>query len=78
VNLAAVLGRFVGAVLAECGPVIVEIIANAIKLSTTNTVEDGAIRDGLRERLLSRLHPRPNDPSTVRGTGTPSGDPEKR
>lgn len=49
--LAALLGRFVGAMLAECGPMIAEILASAFR----PTSEDGARRDALRERLLAML-----------------------
>lgn len=52
---AATIGRFIGAVLAECAPVLAEIIADAIRRATADTVEEGATRDALRERLLKRV-----------------------
>ena len=50
-GLAVTVGRFVGAVLAECAPVLVEVIRECMR----DTAEDGARRDDLRERLLERL-----------------------
>ena len=57
------LGRFLGAVLAECAPVIISII----KESTRDTIEDGATRDDLRNRLLAQLPVA--DSSSVRDAG---------
>jgi hypothetical protein len=54
-SLAASLGRFMGAVLVECAPVLVEIMVHAIREASQNTVEDGARRRDLRERLADRL-----------------------
>jgi len=54
-QLAAWVGRFVGAVLRECGPTIVDILAAAIRAAINDTVEDGATRDDLRTRLLERV-----------------------
>jgi hypothetical protein len=70
--LAAMLGRFFGAMLAECAPVLVEIITHAVQNAFADTVEDGARRDALRERLLERLRP-PSRIDPARGTGTPAG-----
>jgi hypothetical protein len=53
--LAAMLGRFFGAMLAECAPVLVEIISQSIRSAFADTVEDGARRDDLRQRLLSKI-----------------------
>jgi hypothetical protein len=53
--LAAMLGRFFGAMLAECAPVLVEVIREAIQSAFADTVEDGARRDDLRKRLLERV-----------------------
>lgn len=50
-NLAAAIGRFVGAVLAECGPEIVRILRAAFR----NTMEDGQLDDDLRAKLLGQL-----------------------
>lgn len=49
--LAAVVGRFIGGVLVECAPVLIYII----RQSMTPTVEDGKIRNDLREELLAKL-----------------------
>ena len=77
--LAVVLGRFVGAVLAECAPVLVEIIAHAIQKALANTVEDGARRDDLRERLLERLRAaHPDRVGTSGRTGAHPQDAEER
>ena len=54
-GLAVALGRFLGALLAECAPVLVEILAHAIREGLADSVEDGARRDDLRERLLRRV-----------------------
>ena len=55
-SLAALLGRFLGAVLAECAPVLSEIVADGFRKALTPTVEDGARRPDLRARLLEQLH----------------------
>jgi len=54
-GLAVVLGRFLGAMLAECAPVLVEVLAYAIREGLADSVEDGARRDDLRERLIKRV-----------------------
>ena len=77
--LAVAFGRFAGAVLAECAPVLVEIIAHAIQKAFTNTVEDGARRDDLRERLLERLRaPNTHRAGAAGGTGAHPQNPEER
>lgn len=48
---AAWLGQFVGAVLAECGPVIVEIL----KASFRSTAEDSKAPADLRKRLQDAI-----------------------
>ncbi|OHD19797.1 MAG: hypothetical protein A2Y38_22460 [Spirochaetes bacterium GWB1_59_5] len=53
--LAAITGRFVGAALKECGPDIVDILETAIRRAFRDSVEEGARRDDLRERLASRV-----------------------
>jgi hypothetical protein len=74
-SLAVILGRFFGAMLAECAPVITEIIAHAIRQAFSDTVEDGARRDDLRERLLERLHA--NGPgASGRAGAAPEADPK--
>jgi hypothetical protein len=71
--LAGALGRFVGAMLAECAPVIVGIIKEALH----DTVEDGAARDDLRSRLLDRLR-HSDSARAAGGTGeAPADDPER-
>lgn len=66
--LAVLVGRFLGAVLAQCAPVIVGIIREILK----DTVEDGARRDDLRERLLDKLHENSASPAGRAGeTGGP-------
>lgn len=54
-TLAAWLGRFIGAMLAECGPVLVDLAVEIYKRATTDTAEIGATDDALRARLLARL-----------------------
>jgi hypothetical protein len=71
--LAAMLGRFFGAMLAECAPVLVEIITHAVQNAFADTVEDGARRDALRERLLERLRSA-RSPGAAGGTGTTPAD----
>lgn len=69
-SLAALVGRFVGAVLAECGPVLVEILRSAFK----DTVEDSRPSGALVERLRARLR-HPNDLRERRGSGSSEADP---
>lgn len=52
---AAAVGRFIGGVLAECGPVLVEMAVDIYQRCTVKTMEVGARRDDLRERLRSKL-----------------------
>lgn len=66
VSPAVWLGQFLGAVLAECAPVLVEILREAQR----DTVEDGARRDDLRERLLERVRAMARRP---RGSGSSGG-----
>jgi hypothetical protein len=54
-QLAAIVGTFIGAVLKQCGPVLEEIIAKGIKDALTDTVEDGARSPALRDRLAGQL-----------------------
>jgi hypothetical protein len=70
--LAVILGRFLGAVLAECGPVLAEILAHAIREAKRDTVEDGACRPSLRERLLRRVRDA-RDRGPDGGAGAPGG-----
>ena len=49
--LAVTFGRFIGAVLAECGPVIVEIL----KASFRNSAEDGKAPEDLKKRLQDAI-----------------------
>lgn len=49
-SLATFLGKFLGLILAELAPVIVEIIR-----ATKNTVEDSNPSNDLRSRLLNKL-----------------------
>lgn len=51
----ALVGRFVGGVLAECAPVLVSILSAAIKKATTKTAEDGAIDEKLKAELNAIL-----------------------
>ena len=70
---AATLGRFIGAVLAECAPVLVGIVEEAIRRATSDTVEDSAAPADLTARLLARLR----GPDDTRKSGdagtTPAG-----
>ena len=72
-QLAAIVGRFIGAVLAECAPVLVEILSHAIREAFTDTVEDGARDDDLRKRLLERVQGDAHGVSSTGGTSTTSG-----
>lgn len=71
-SLAVVLGRFVGAMLAECAPVLVGILSEAIRNALKDTVEDGAVRDDLRNRLLARLR-RSDSANPSGGAGPAAG-----
>lgn len=71
VNLAVLLGRFIGAVLAECGPVIVEILQSAFN----PTAEDSKAPDALSKRLHDRLSGML--PDTSKDNLRPSGDASK-
>lgn len=55
VTAGAVLGRFVGAALAECGPVLYELIVRILKDATTDKMEVSVRDDDLRKRLLERV-----------------------
>lgn len=70
--LAALLGGILARVLAYCAPVIVEILREAAK----DTVENGAVRDDLRERLLERVRNSRCDDTTGRAS-TPARDDSK-
>ena len=76
-NLAVIFGRFLGAALAECAPVLVEILSNAIRQGFADQVEDGARRDDLRNRLLERVR-QSNVARSSGGTGADSGDGQER
>lgn len=66
------LGKLIGACLAECGPIISEIISHAIRNAFTDTVDEGSRRVDLRARLLARLRDaHASDP--LGGPGTPAG-----
>ena len=54
-TFAASIGRFVGAVLAECAPVLVEILSTAIRRAFSDSVEMGEAPADLRARLLERV-----------------------
>ena len=71
--LAAIAGRFVGAALKECGPDIVDILETAIRRAFRDSVEEGARRDDLRERLAGRVRLAFGDRSE-RGTSENPGD----
>lgn len=69
--LAEQLGRFLGGVLLVCRGQIVSILAESIAEGFSlleGKAVDGARRDALRERLLSRLPRKDNDSSPNRGT----------
>lgn len=66
---AAIAGRFLGLVLAQLAPVIVEIIREAAK----DTVVEGVRRDDLRNRLLERVR-NANDLRSPGGAGPVAGD----
>ena len=68
--MAAWLGAFLGEVLAHLAPVIVEILREALK----KTVEDGATRDDLRDRLLASV--RAHSARTSGGAGAPASSGE--
>ena len=73
-NIAAIIGRFIGAVLAECGPVLVTIFTESIRAAFTDTIEDGISRSDLRERLLRKLRDASNR-DTTGGAGSTPGTP---
>jgi hypothetical protein len=54
-RLAIIAGAFVGAVLRECAPVLVDILARGIKAAMTSTAEESKPDENLRNRLLDRL-----------------------
>ena len=70
-SLAVVLGRFIGAVLAECGPVIVAILREAFR----DTAEEGKAPEALREELQSALRRLPDaaPPGGVSPPGNANG-----
>lgn len=77
--IAVLVGKFIGAVLAQCGPVIVEILQSAFK----PTAEDSKAPDALRNRLndiVRRMFPDASKDGLRKAgdPGTPSGDAEKR
>ena len=55
-SVAVWLGNFIGAVLAQCAPVLVKILSEAIQNARFETVEESNAPDDLRKRLLERLH----------------------
>lgn len=70
--LAVWLGRFIGAVLAECGPMIVEVI----RACFTNTAQDSKPPADLRARLLARLDElRNSDKDNLYPPGRPGATP---
>lgn len=73
-GLASTLGKFIGAVLAECAPILVEIIIAAIR-GSYESVEESSRRPDLRKRLLERLHK--NHPDSSGGTRKTTGTPEE-
>jgi len=77
-ELAAILGRFVGAMLKECGPVIVDIVAAGVRKAFNDTVEDGKAPEELRNRLTddlrSKLAARVRDQGSDSSTGGPDPD----
>lgn len=73
-SLAVMLGRFIGAMLAECGPVLAEILSSAIRSALENTAEDSKPDADLRSRLLQRLQSARNADS-VREGGRPDPNP---
>ena len=76
-KFAILFGRFIGAALVECAPVLSEILSHAIRTALTDSVEDGASRDDLRSRLLRRVHDAHNL-GTAGGAGSSSADATKR
>lgn len=53
--IAAAAGRFVGAMLDECGPKIVDILETAIRRAFSDSIEEGARRPELVRRLGDRV-----------------------
>jgi len=72
-TIAAIVGRFIGAVLAECGPVLAEILRSAIRDATNDTVETGERDRDLRARLLARLRDS-RDSHSAGGAGAATRD----
>lgn len=52
---AATAGRFIGAVLAECGPVIYELGVRIIRDANKETMVVADRDDDLRDRLVDKL-----------------------
>ena len=52
---ATTIGRFIGAILAECGPALADILYTAIRRAHDNTVEDSTAPDNLKYRLVKRV-----------------------
>lgn len=71
-ELAAIIGRFLGAVLAECAPVLVQILREARR----DTAEDSMVPDDLVLRLRERLRRHQDDLRLGRDAGadTPAGE----
>lgn len=77
-SLAIVLGKFIGAVLSECAPVIAAILAEGLRRAITDTVEDSAAADAaLVERLRKRLRDTGHLPETGRPGPDSAGDQER-
>lgn len=69
---AAWLGTFIGAVLKECGPMIVEIIAAALRKGFAHEVIDSEAPEDLKNRLQARLdelHERMRKPGDIHPQG---------
>jgi len=78
VSLAAWLGRFIGSVLAELAPVLLELYREFKK----PTSEDGAAPDDLRNRLRDRINRLPDgrdsdDLHSAGRSGSVEGDSKK-
>ena len=76
-GLAAILGRFVGAILAECADELVEIGVEVMKRALSDTVEESNVPPDRRNRLRDKLRKlrmgHKNRDSTAGGSGAVSG-----
>lgn len=56
--LALWLGTLIGAILKQCAPVLVDILASGIRKAVTDTQEDSKVDETLKANLLSKLPPK--------------------